>query len=67
MSFREELKKAVGPGKPNEEQDVRLVQRLLDRQSARTGIIVPQNGSFDRQTYSAITTFQRRINDSSAC
>lgn len=61
MSFREELKKAVGPGKPNEEQDVRLVQRLLDRQSARTGIIVPQNGSFDRQTFTAITTFQRRI------
>lgn len=57
----EELHSAVGPGKANRPEDVRVVQRLLDRQAARTGIEVRINGQFDSSTRNAIEAFERRI------
>jgi len=59
--MREQLKMPVGPGKPNLTDDVRLVQRLLDRQAARTGIVISQSGQFDHATQQALAIFQRRV------
>jgi hypothetical protein len=59
--LRYELTKPVGPGKTNLAEDVSLVQRLLDRQAARTGIVVMQTSRFDRATQYAIETYQRRV------
>lgn len=59
--MRDELHSAVGPGKANRADDVRVVQRLLDRQAARTGIRVPVTGQFDRSTRNALEAFERRI------
>jgi hypothetical protein len=59
--MRYELTKPVGPGKTNLAEDVSLVQRLLDRQAARTGIVVMQTSRFDRATQYAIETYQRRV------
>lgn len=57
----EQLQSAVGPGKPNRPDDVRLVQRLLDRQASRTGVLIAQTGVYDARTQSAVQTFQRRV------
>lgn len=57
----ENLKQSVGPGKPNRQEDVRLVQRLLNRQASRTGIEIAQTGQFDRATQAGVEAFQRRI------
>ncbi len=57
----EQLRRAVGPGKPNDRLDVRLIQRLLDRSTAMVGSMVPTTGVFDRETESAIFTYQRRV------
>ena len=61
MTMRDDLLEAVGPGKPNRLEDVRTVQRLLDRQAARTGVLVRVSGQFDRSTQTAIEVFQRRV------
>lgn len=57
----DELHSAVGPGKANRVEDVRVVQRLLDRQAARTGIVVQITGQFDRSTRNALEAFEHRI------
>lgn len=57
----DELHSVVGPGKTNRPDDVRMVQRLLDKQAARTGIIVRVTGQFDSATRNAIETFERRV------
>jgi hypothetical protein len=59
--LRGELHAAVGPGKANRPEDVRLVQRLLDRQAARTGIVVRETGQFDRSTRNALEVFEHRV------
>jgi hypothetical protein len=61
MALREDLQKAVGPGKPNRREDVRIVQRLLDQQASRTGVLVAQTGVYDAKTQAAVQTFQRRV------
>lgn len=62
---RGELHAAVGPGKANRPDDVRLVQRLLDQQSPRTGVVVRVSGQFDGATRNAIEAFERRVMRSS--
>ena len=57
----DELHSAVGPGKANRVEDVRVVQRLLDRQAARTGIVVQITGQFDRATRNALEAFEHRV------
>jgi hypothetical protein len=57
----DELHAAVGPGKANWPDDVRVVQRLLNRQAARTGVVVRVTGQFDRETRDAIEAFERRV------
>jgi hypothetical protein len=60
-----ELHSAVGPGRSNWSDDVRVVQRLLNLQAARTGVVVRVNGQFDRETRDAIEAFERRVMRSS--
>lgn len=55
------LKHPVGPMKTNEPEDVRLVQRLLNRQASRTGVEIAETGSFDSATHRALEMFQRRV------
>ena len=57
----EELQSAVGPGKPNRRDDVRIVQRLLDRNTVLVGGIVIITGTFDQSTANAIVNYQRRV------
>lgn len=45
---------------PNRANDVRTVQRLLDRSAALTGAKVSLTGKFDASTEAAILTYQRR-------
>lgn len=59
--MRIRLIEAVGPGKPNRPDDVRAVQQLLDRQAARTGVLIPVTGTFDRATQRAIEAYERRV------
>lgn len=59
--MRDELHSAVGPGMENRPEDVRVVQHLLDRQAARTGIVVPVTGQVDRRTQNALEAFERRV------
>jgi len=58
---RGELHAAVGPGKANWPDDVRMVQRLLNLQAMRTGVVVRVTGQFDRETRDAIAVFERRV------
>jgi len=53
------LSAPVGSGQQNREQDVRLVQRLLDRQAGLAGARLPINGKFDLSMKMAILRFQR--------
>ncbi|GAA3770909.1 N-acetylmuramidase family protein [Terriglobus aquaticus] len=55
------LIEAVGPGMPNRANDVRLVQRLLDRNAALTGSHVNPTGTWDSATAAAVVNFQRRV------
>ncbi len=56
----EELISAVGPGKPNQQHDVLIVQRLLDRSAGFVGAVMV-TGNFDQTTATAILNFQRRV------
>lgn len=57
----EELRDAVGPGKGNHPNDVRLVQRLLDRNTGLVGRTITLTGEFDAATEVAILDFQRKV------
>lgn len=59
--MRDELHSAVGPGRTNCVDDVRIVQRLLDQQAPRTGIVVRETGQFDHSTQIALEAFERRV------
>lgn len=54
------MQEAVGPGQPNRERDVRLVQRLLDQRMGVTGMRVPVTGKFDLWLERVIVRFQRQ-------
>lgn len=56
----ESLLNAVGPGQPNREADVRVVQRLLHRHGM-VGVRFSNSGRFDSTTQTAILDYQRRI------
>jgi len=57
----ERLRYAVGPNMPNQANDVRLVQQLLDRDAAYTGARMAPTGVFDRATAAGILTYQRGV------
>ena len=59
--LEQRLLEAVGPGMPNRANDVRLVQRLLDRSAALTGSHVNPTGTWDAATAAAVVNFQRRV------
>jgi|SRR5579884_358254 len=57
----ERLQDAVGPGKPNHPDDVRMVQTLLQQNAGLLGCNIRATGEFDSVTANAIYNFQRRI------
>lgn len=61
MTMRDDLSQPVGPGRPNRADDVRKVQRLLDQQASRTGVLIPVTGVYDHRTQAALKIFQQRV------
>jgi len=54
-----DIKQAVGPGQPNQRDDVLKVQRLLNQNAVFVGMNVTETGSYGGVTETAILRYQR--------